>query len=97
LAKELGLKRELGRDSYRYPTDVKILWESVDWTYYQLKRVVKSLKGRMPRSKYDKQNRRYHSYCKKRKHTQSETRVLKRSLLHLLNKNRQKSFGYIPN
>ena len=70
----------------RYPTDVKILWESVDWIYGQLKSVVKSLKGRMPRSKYDKQNRKYHTYCKKRKHTQTDTRVLKRSLLHLLNK-----------
>ena len=70
----------------RFPTDVKILWESVDWIYRQLKGIVKSLKGRMPRSKYDKQNRRYHSYCKKRKRKQSETRVLKRSLLHLLHK-----------
>jgi hypothetical protein len=70
----------------RYPTDVKILWESVDWIYGQLKSVVNSLKVRMPRSKYDKQNRKYHSYCKKRKRTQTETRVLKRSLLHLLNK-----------
>ena len=40
----------------------------------------------MPRTKYDKQNRRYHSYCKKRKRSQNETRVLKRSLLHLLDK-----------
>jgi hypothetical protein len=70
----------------RYPTDIKILWESVDWVYRQLKATVKSLKYRMPRSKYDKQNRRYHTYCKKRKHTQTETRVLKRSLLHLLGK-----------
>ncbi len=70
----------------RFPTDVKILWESVEWIYRQLKIVVKFLKSRMPRSKYDKQNRHYHSYCKKRKHKQSETRVLKRSLLHLLNK-----------
>ena len=70
----------------RFPTDVKILWESVDWIYRQLKIIVKSLKGRMPRSKYDKQSRRYHSYCKKRKRKESETRVLKRSLLHLLDK-----------
>jgi hypothetical protein len=70
----------------RFPTDVKILWESVDWVHRQLKIIVKSLKGRMPRSKYAKQNRRYHSYCKKRKRGQGETRVLKRSLLHLLDK-----------
>jgi hypothetical protein len=70
----------------RFPTDVKILWESVDWIYRQLKVIVKSLKGRMPRSKYDKQHRRYHSYCKKRKRKESATRVLKRNLLHLLDK-----------
>ena len=40
----------------------------------------------MPRTKYDKQHRRYHGYCKKRKRKKSETRVLKRSLLHLLDK-----------
>jgi len=70
----------------RFPTDVKILWESVDWIYRQLQFTVKALKGRMPRSKYNKQCRHYHSYCKKRKRRQSETRVLKRSLLHLLEK-----------
>jgi hypothetical protein len=70
----------------RFPTDVKILWESVDWIYRQLKIIVKVFRIRMPRSKYTKQNRRYHSYCKKRKRGQTETRVLTRSLLHLLDK-----------
>jgi hypothetical protein len=70
----------------RFPTDVKLLWESVDWVYHQLKVIVKSIGGRMPRSKYDKQNKRYHIYSKKRKRSISQTRVLKRSLLHLLNK-----------
>lgn len=70
----------------RYPTDVKILWESVDWVYHQLKVIIRSMRGRMPRTKYDKQNRRYHGYSKKRKRTVSETRVLKRSLLHLSGK-----------
>jgi hypothetical protein len=70
----------------RFPTDVKLLWESVDWIYRQLKLIVKSLQGRMPKTKYDKQRSRYHSYCKKRKHKPSKTRVLKRSLLHLLDK-----------
>ncbi len=70
----------------RYPTDVKILWEGVDWVYHQLKVIIKSLKSRMPRSKYDKQNSRYHTYCKKRKRSLSETRILKRSLIHLLDK-----------
>jgi hypothetical protein len=70
----------------RFPTDVKLLWEAVEWLHCQLKSTVKMLKIRMPRSKYSKQSKRYRIYSKKRKHTQSETRVLKRSLLHLLGK-----------
>jgi hypothetical protein len=72
--------------SIRFPTDVKLLFESVEWIHRQLKSTVKVLKIRMPRSKYDKQFTRYRTYSKKRKRTQSETRVLKRSLLHLLEK-----------
>ena len=70
----------------RFPTDVKLLWEGVEWVHRQLKSVIKLLKLRMPRSKYDKQSRHYRSYSKMRKHTQTQTRVLKRSLLHLLGK-----------
>jgi hypothetical protein len=72
--------------SLRYPTDVKILWESVAWVHHQIYLVVKTIKGRMPRSKYGKQSRRYYAYARKRRRSQSETRILKRSLLHLLHK-----------
>jgi hypothetical protein len=70
----------------RFPTDVKLLWEAVDWVHRQLKSTVKVLKLRMPRSKYDKQRKHYRIYSKKRKRTIVQTRVLKRSLLHLLEK-----------
>ena len=70
----------------RYPTDVKLLWESVDWLYKELRVITHLIKGRMPRSKYDKQKSRYRIYSKKRRRGASETRVLKRSLLHLLGK-----------
>ena len=70
----------------RFPTDVKLLWEGVEWVHRQLKSVIKQLKLRMPRNKYDKQRDRYRIYSKKRKRTQVETRVLTRSLLHLLGK-----------
>jgi len=70
----------------RFPTDVKLLWESVDWVYGQTKIIIKTLKKRMIRCKYGKQHHRYHSYSKQRKRSQSKTIVLKRSLLHLLNK-----------
>ena len=70
----------------RYPTDVKLLWEAVEWLYKHLKKIVGKLRMRMPRTKYLKQEVRYKRYSKKRKRTQTETRVLKRSLLHLLGK-----------
>ena len=74
-------------ESYiRYPTDVKLLWESVSWLYPQMCAIYKSSGLRKPKTKYDKQSRRYLVYSKKRKRRQVETRVLKRSLLHLLNK-----------
>jgi Transposase domain (DUF772). len=74
-------------ESYiRYPTDIKLLWEAIEWLYNHMCSIYKFLKLRKPRCKYDKQAMRYHSYSKKRKRSQRETRVLKRSLLHLLNK-----------
>ena len=74
-------------ESYiRYPTDVKLLWESIDWLYPHVCAIYKSLGLRKPRSKYDKQSRRYRLYSKKRNRRQVETGVLKRSLLHLLDK-----------
>ncbi len=40
-------------ESYiRYPTNVKLLWESVDWMYGQMKLTCKYLKIPTPRTKY---------------------------------------------
>jgi hypothetical protein len=70
----------------RYPTNVKLLWESVDWCYGQLKLSCKYLKIRTPRTKYLKQKERYSNYSRQRRKSKKERRVLTRSLLHLLNK-----------
>lgn len=70
----------------RYPTNVKLLWESVDWCYGQLKRTCKYLKISTPRTKYLKQKQRYSNYSRKRKKSKKERKVLTRSLLHLLDK-----------
>ena len=72
--------------SMRYPTNVKLLCESVDWCYGQLKLSCKHLKVRMPRTKYLKQKERYSFYSRKRRKPEKERRVLTRSLLHLLGK-----------
>jgi len=70
----------------RYPTDVKLLWESNEWIYRQIKSINKQLRGRMPRSKYKEQQVKYLAYSKKRRKTKKQTQKRKRSLLYLLEK-----------
>lgn len=72
--------------SMRYPTNVKLLWESVDWSYGQMIRMCKYLKIRTPRNKYPEQRGKYMNYSRKRKKTKKETTVRIRSLLYLLDK-----------
>jgi hypothetical protein len=72
--------------SMRYPTNVKLLWESTEWSYKQLKLMCKYLKIRMPRNKYEEQWDKYNNYSHKRKRTHMETNKRIRSLLYLLDK-----------
>lgn len=74
-------------ESYmRFPTNVKLLWECVDWMYGQMKLTCKYIKIPTLRTKYLKQQVRYFAYSRKRRKSQKERTVLTRSLLHLLNK-----------
>lgn len=70
----------------RYPTDQKLLWESVDWLYKQLKAICKSLKIKLPRTKYIKWSRRYIGYSKMRRKTNKRRRSITRAFLKLLHK-----------
>jgi hypothetical protein len=72
--------------SMRYPTNVKLLWESTEWSYKQLKLICKYLKIRMPRNKYEEQWDKYNNCSHKRKRTHKETTMRIRSLLYLLDK-----------
>jgi hypothetical protein len=72
--------------SMRYPTNVKLLWESTEWVYKQLRVNCKYLKLRMPRNKYLEQYQKYSDYSRKRRKTHSQTTVRTRSLLYLLEK-----------
>ena len=74
-------------ESYvRYPTDVKLLWESISYLYGQMKKICKYVELPMPRSKYKEQKQKYLSYQKSRKKTYKTTRQTIRRLLYLLNK-----------
>lgn len=74
-------------ESYvRYPTDVKILWDSVEYLYKQMKTICKYANIRMPRSKYLDQRKKQLSYEKLRKKSYKLRRSRIKSLLYLLNK-----------
>lgn len=70
----------------RFPTNQKLLWESVMWSYGQMKFLCKHLKIKVPRTKYLKWRNRYFEYSRKRRKPSKDKRVLTRSLLLLLNK-----------
>ncbi len=70
----------------RYPTDQKILWESVHWLYKQLKALCNFLKVKLPRTKYIKWSRRYIGYSKMRRKTRKRRTSITRAFLKLLHK-----------
>jgi hypothetical protein len=70
----------------RYPTDQKLLWESVHWSYHQMKLLCKLLKIKLPRTKFIKWKKRYIGYSKTRRKTYKNRKKLTRSLLWLLEK-----------
>lgn len=74
-------------ESYmRYPTNVKLLWEGVDWMFGQMKLTCKYLKIPTPRTKFLEQKGKYFDYARMRKKPWKQTTKRTKSLLHLLNK-----------
>lgn len=67
-------------------TNVKLLWECVDWMYGQLKLTCKRLKIPTPRTKYLVQKEKHFGYMRMRKKPWKLTTKRTRSLLHLLEK-----------
>ncbi|GHT70755.1 DDE transposase [Bacteroidia bacterium] len=70
----------------RFPTNEKLLFESIDWIHNQLVNHCKSLKIRRPRNKFDDIAKRYQSFSKTRKKTLKKKYKLRRSLIYLLGK-----------
>ena len=70
----------------RFPTDMKLLWESIEWLYRYICRHCVELGIRRPRNKYKNVAESYQSYCKQRKRKASRTRMLKRRMIRLLEK-----------
>ena len=70
----------------RFPTDMKLLWESIEWLYRHICRHCMDLGIRRPRNKYADVSESYLSYRKKRKRKASRTRMLRRRMIRLLEK-----------
>ena len=70
----------------RFPTDMKLLWESIEWLNSHICRHCMDLGIRRPRNKYRNVAESYLSCCKKRKRRTSRTRMLKRRMIKLLEK-----------
>lgn len=70
----------------RFPTDMKLLWESIVWLHRHICRRCSDLGIRSSRNKYEDVSTAYLSYSKKRKRKASRTRMLKRRMFKLLEK-----------
>jgi transposase, IS5 family len=71
----------------RFPTDIKLLWESVHWLWdEQIPSLCKAHKLPIPRSKFSEQQRKQNNYQKNRKNSFKKTQKRKKTLLNLLNK-----------
>lgn len=75
-------------ESYiRYPTDVKLLWESNQWVHEKLLFKLCKITGtKRPRNKYVEQKRKQLSYAKLRRKSHKKGKARKKSLLYLLRK-----------
>ena len=67
----------------RYPTDIKLLYELVEWNHKQMIRLSRSLKRRRVRTKINHWRKRYTAYSKSRRPSKREKRALYRGLLRL--------------
>jgi len=72
--------------SMRFPTNQKLLWESVDWVYGQLKLICQYTGNKLPRTKFLKWEKRYWNYSRKRRKPAKEKIAITRGLIKLLQK-----------
>lgn len=74
-------------ESYiKFPTDVKLLWDCVQWVHSRIAHLCSRHHLGMPRSKYKNQKIKQISFSKKRRKTHKEERKRRAALLYLLAK-----------
>jgi transposase, IS5 family len=70
----------------KYPTDVKLLWDCVEWLRGEMVLLCRREGWSVPRSKYKEQKMKYLEFAKRRKKTRKQERRRRSSLLYLLDK-----------
>lgn len=70
----------------RFPTDVKLLWECCEWLYGLLVEKSRLFGEKVPRTKYRDIEKARLVHAKQRKPKKSETRKIRRRLIHLLDR-----------
>lgn len=70
----------------RYPTDVKLLWESCAWMVKQTRMISRSIRVPHQRSKIKEIKKAYLKYQKSKRKTYPQTTNMRKRLLRLLNK-----------
>lgn len=74
-------------ESYiKYPTDLKLLWDCLQWLRSGLEKVCKLGQFRLPRSKYNSRLKRYLDFAKLRKKSYKAERKQRQAALYLLHK-----------
>lgn len=83
----IGMSDATCYESYiKYPTDVKLLWDAVEWLNEQIRYYAKALGLHHPRSKVKEQSIKQLNYAKKRRKPKKLIRRRQRQLLYLVNK-----------
>ena len=74
-------------ESYiKYPTDVNLLWDCIEWVNSAIIRYSKALQLRLPRNKYKDHSKRQLTYARRRRKTKKLEKHRRRYLLQLLHK-----------
>jgi hypothetical protein len=85
--KQVSMQDATVYESYiKFPTDLKLLWDCVEWVQLQITKLCGRHRLPMPRSKYKDQKIKYISFSKKRKKSKKEDRRRRAALLYLLAK-----------
>ena len=70
----------------RYPTDAKLLWECLEYTYKKIKVISKSKNQARPRSKYKEIEKTYKIYSRRRRKSYKMTNKIVKKLLYITEK-----------